>query len=171
MAKTFSRNFWPFLLLSIMVDDDFFLIFLRANNYWFYVPIIGPHIGAIVGSVFYDLFVGLHWPSPSPQTPLEAAKVIHEATTEVVTNENGSNNFNLKVISWILSFFFVWWFYWYFANISTINIFCQFRFLCSISTYFSLMKSFTVLIIHGGRTWNSKAVNLKIITQIKTFFK
>ena len=83
-----------------MVDDyDFFLIFLRANNYWFYVPIIGPHIGAIVGSVFYDLFVGLHWPSSSPQTPLEAAKVIHEATTEVVTNENGSNNFNLKVIS------------------------------------------------------------------------
>ena len=41
------------------------------SNYWFYVPIIGPHIGAIVGSLLYDLFVGLHWPPPPSSTRLE----------------------------------------------------------------------------------------------------
>ena len=41
------------------------------SNYWFYVPIIGPHIGAIVGSLLYDLFVGLHWPPPPSSTRLK----------------------------------------------------------------------------------------------------
>ena len=26
------------------------------------MPILGPHIGAVLGSLLYDLFVGLHWP-------------------------------------------------------------------------------------------------------------
>ena len=26
------------------------------------MPIIGPHLGAIIGSLFYDLFIGFHWP-------------------------------------------------------------------------------------------------------------
>ena len=38
------------------------LFYFRAFNYWFYVPVIAPHIGGILGSVFYDLFVNLHWP-------------------------------------------------------------------------------------------------------------
>jgi hypothetical protein len=31
-------------------------------GYWFYVPILAPHIGGIIGFFLYDLFIGLHWP-------------------------------------------------------------------------------------------------------------
>jgi MIP family channel proteins len=35
----------------------------RAGNYWFWVPIIAPIIGAVVGAWVYDLFVGRRHPS------------------------------------------------------------------------------------------------------------
>ena len=34
-----------------------------AFDYWFYVPIVGPHCGAILGSLLYEVFVNLHWPN------------------------------------------------------------------------------------------------------------
>ena len=39
----------------------FFLLF-RAANYWFYVPVVATHIGAIVGCTLYDLLIGWHIP-------------------------------------------------------------------------------------------------------------
>ncbi|XP_071096954.1 aquaporin-10-like isoform X1 [Haliotis cracherodii] len=30
---------------------------------WFWVPILGPHIGAILGAYFYQACVGFHWPT------------------------------------------------------------------------------------------------------------
>ncbi|XP_033750705.1 aquaporin-9-like [Pecten maximus] len=33
------------------------------NRYsYFWVPVLGPHIGAILGTIVYDLCVGFHWP-------------------------------------------------------------------------------------------------------------
>lgn len=33
-----------------------------AANYWFYVPVVATHIGAIVGCTLYDLLIGWHIP-------------------------------------------------------------------------------------------------------------
>ncbi|CDW56894.1 aquaporin 9 [Trichuris trichiura] len=32
------------------------------RNYWFWVPIIGPYLGAIVGAALYQLLIAIHWP-------------------------------------------------------------------------------------------------------------
>ncbi|PVD19963.1 hypothetical protein C0Q70_20457 [Pomacea canaliculata] len=34
-----------------------------GNYMWFWVPVVGPHVGAIVGAVVYEVAVGLHWPT------------------------------------------------------------------------------------------------------------
>lgn len=40
-----------------------FLHVYRHRDYgYFWIPILGPHLGAIIGCVLYILFVGLHWP-------------------------------------------------------------------------------------------------------------
>ncbi|GAU88236.1 AQP6 [Ramazzottius varieornatus] len=34
-----------------------------VNNYnWFWIPVIGPHIGALIGAVVYNFFIAKHWP-------------------------------------------------------------------------------------------------------------
>ena len=33
----------------------------RYSDYWFYIPIIGPHIGAILGAITYTLAIENHW--------------------------------------------------------------------------------------------------------------
>lgn len=35
----------------------------RAGNYWFWVPIVGPLIGGVVGAFIYDFMVGNHFPA------------------------------------------------------------------------------------------------------------
>lgn len=32
----------------------------RGYNYYFWVPIIGPHLGAIAGVITYELMIGIH---------------------------------------------------------------------------------------------------------------
>lgn len=31
-----------------------------AYDYWFWVPIVGPHIGALCGALVYMLLIGIH---------------------------------------------------------------------------------------------------------------
>lgn len=42
----------------------FFFCSLRNYN-WFWVNILGPHVGAVVGALAYQGCVGLHWPQGS----------------------------------------------------------------------------------------------------------
>lgn len=35
----------------------------RAGNYWFWVPVVGPLIGGVVGAFIYDFMVGNHFPA------------------------------------------------------------------------------------------------------------
>ncbi|OQV23632.1 putative Aquaporin-10 [Hypsibius exemplaris] len=32
------------------------------NYTWFFVPVLGPHIGAVFGATLYQVFIGAHWP-------------------------------------------------------------------------------------------------------------
>ncbi|CAH8634370.1 unnamed protein product [Heterobilharzia americana] len=34
----------------------------QANNYYFWIPVIGPYLGAVIGSLFYEFTVGLCLP-------------------------------------------------------------------------------------------------------------
>jgi hypothetical protein len=38
------------------------------------MPILGPHLGAIIGSFLYDLFVGFHWPLDDQETGIEVSE-------------------------------------------------------------------------------------------------
>ena len=35
-----------------------------ASNYWFWVPLVATHMGAIFGSTLYDVLIGWHLDSP-----------------------------------------------------------------------------------------------------------
>jgi len=50
-----------------------------AYNYWFWVPIVGPHIGAICGAFFYLLTVGVHL----PESPAE--EVVYDDDKKTIT--------------------------------------------------------------------------------------
>lgn len=45
-----------------------------AFDYWMFMPILGPHLGAIIGSLLYDLFVGFHWPLDDQEAGIEASE-------------------------------------------------------------------------------------------------
>lgn len=50
--------------------NTFLLFCFSFRNYnWFWVPIVGPHIGALLGAHLYQIFVGLHWPDVDDVTP------------------------------------------------------------------------------------------------------
>lgn len=44
------------------------------DYHWFLIPILGPHIGAILGTVIYMLFVGLHWPQTFEKSDIAQIK-------------------------------------------------------------------------------------------------
>ncbi|KFD57351.1 putative aquaporin-9 [Trichuris suis] len=44
------------------------------RNYWFWVPIIGPYLGAIVGAALYQVLVAIHWPMSHQITGLGTQK-------------------------------------------------------------------------------------------------
>jgi len=44
-------------------------VFSFRDYNWFWVPIIGPHVGAFVGYAFYKLFIGLHFPKTTEAEP------------------------------------------------------------------------------------------------------
>ena len=38
------------------------MVHCSFNNYlWFWVPVVGPHMGGIIGALIYLLFVGIHF--------------------------------------------------------------------------------------------------------------
>lgn len=63
------------------IDGNYFhyAIFSHRDYGYFWIPILGPHIGAIIGCVLYILFVGLHWP---PE---------YEVTSDIRMSNKGQN--------------------------------------------------------------------------------
>lgn len=60
-----ARDLGPrlFTLIAGYGTDTF-----SANSYWFYVPIVATHIGAIVGCLLYDLVIGWHCTDKDDET-------------------------------------------------------------------------------------------------------
>jgi len=52
-------------------------VFSFRDYDWFWVPIIGPHVGAFVGMAIYKLCVGLHWPTRVEQ------EIIHHEDEQI----------------------------------------------------------------------------------------
>jgi len=42
-----------------------------AFSYWFYVPIVATHLGAVIGCTLYDLLIGWHLPDPEDEFKME----------------------------------------------------------------------------------------------------
>lgn len=53
----------------------------RDYNY-FWVPVIGPHIGSVVGALIYQLCVGLHWPAEEVQLQVSFSGTNSKADTK-----------------------------------------------------------------------------------------
>jgi len=62
-------------------------VFSYRNYNWFWVPIVGPHIGAILGSLIYLLLVEIHW-------PVEHDLTYHEDCDEQNKGMNRSHSTN-----------------------------------------------------------------------------
>ena len=39
------------------------------------MPILGPHLGALVGALVYQLCVGFHWPEPDSDVKFDVPQV------------------------------------------------------------------------------------------------
>ena len=55
-----ARDFSPRLFTLIMYGKE---TFAYQKKYWFYVPIVFTHLGAILGVLLYDALIGRHYDS------------------------------------------------------------------------------------------------------------
>jgi len=53
-----ARDLGPRLLSLIAGWDE---VFSYKDYTWFWIPIVGPHVGAILGVIVYIVLVGAHW--------------------------------------------------------------------------------------------------------------
>uniref|UniRef100_A0A914YTC9 Uncharacterized protein n=1 Tax=Panagrolaimus superbus TaxID=310955 RepID=A0A914YTC9_9BILA len=60
-----ARDFGPRLFLWVA---GYSWEAISFNDYkWFWIPIVGPLIGGVVGGYGYDIFIGWHQPEISPE--------------------------------------------------------------------------------------------------------
>jgi MIP family channel proteins len=58
-----ARDFAPRLFSLIVYGTKVFEYGNGTNiSYFFWIPIIGPHLGAILGALIYQALIGIHWP-------------------------------------------------------------------------------------------------------------
>ncbi|KAL3201583.1 hypothetical protein MRX96_012611 [Rhipicephalus microplus] len=69
-------------------------VFSYRDYNWFWVPIVGPHIGAIVGAWLYTLAVELHWPGSSYD--MDSGNAVSAKDVENVIQMRGIKPCDLK---------------------------------------------------------------------------
>ncbi|CAH8625102.1 unnamed protein product [Schistosoma margrebowiei] len=57
----------------------------KANNYYFWLPLIGPYIGAIIGSLFYGFIISLHI---IPLSDIDQYKIQNNQCTIINSSSN-----------------------------------------------------------------------------------
>ncbi|RWS25458.1 water-specific aquaporin-like protein, partial [Leptotrombidium deliense] len=77
-----ARDFSP-RLLSVMAGWN---TVFKENNYYFWVPLLCPIIGGVIGSWLYKLMIELHWPQNS-----------YDLTTAKIDESENNSNSNKRV--------------------------------------------------------------------------
>jgi len=75
-----ARDFGPRVFTSIAGWGSG--VFSYRNYNWFWVPILGPIIGAPLGAVVYMFFIGLHIPRDSPKYSNEKSMIQMQSSFE-----------------------------------------------------------------------------------------
>lgn len=55
---------------------------LRCYNYWFWVPLVAPLIGALVGTFLYQILISWHLPDPKHPERVSHVSTITTAVTQ-----------------------------------------------------------------------------------------
>lgn len=58
VLKDFNTNVLMFKMLMKCYNEGFFFFSFR-NYAWFWIPIIAPHVGALLGVWLYDFFIDM----------------------------------------------------------------------------------------------------------------
>lgn len=61
---------------------DIVLFPLRCYNYWFWVPLVAPLIGALVGTFLYHILISCHLPDPKHPERVSHVSTITTAVTQ-----------------------------------------------------------------------------------------
>lgn len=74
-------EFW--WLMALKVEKNYtthmqFVFSFSAHNFYFWIPIVGPLIGAVVGAAVYQLCVGLHGTSEDKEDTDSTASSLPE---------------------------------------------------------------------------------------------
>ncbi|XP_056416894.1 aquaporin-3-like isoform X2 [Hyla sarda] len=56
----------------------------RAGDHWWWVPVLGPMIGAVIGTILYELLIGIHHPSAQQKEEHEDDEEHHPPEYELV---------------------------------------------------------------------------------------
>jgi len=84
-----ARDFAPRLFALIVYGTK---TFERGNgffDYFFWIPIIGPHLGAILGALIYQALIGIHWPHIYEERQVvitTTTTTLHEKPKETMSN-------------------------------------------------------------------------------------
>jgi MIP family channel proteins len=58
-------------------------VFSYRGYNWFWVPVVGPYLGAVVGGLVYQLTIGNHWPHKAQPTPQEVKESPQHTSLDV----------------------------------------------------------------------------------------
>jgi len=79
-----ARDFGPRLFTSMVGYGS--QVFTEGN-YWFWVPIVAPVVGAIVGSIFYNVLIGLQYTKDRKKVnKVEEFQTSNEKLVQVTTS-------------------------------------------------------------------------------------
>lgn len=85
-----ARDFAPRLFTAIVNGAQVFSKGSDKFGFFFWIPILAPHVGAVVGAFIYQVLIGNHWPPVYEVSAIPTANgenFLHSKAREVMENE------------------------------------------------------------------------------------